>query len=45
MSLLGFILADLTIGSILQEQENTRKEIEKLRKQLEDYYERNKDGK
>ncbi len=34
MSLLGFILADLAIGSILQEQENTREEIEKLRKQL-----------
>ena len=33
MSLLGFILADLAIGSILQEQENTREEIEKLRKQ------------
>lgn len=36
MSLLGFILADLVIGSILQEQENTREEIEKLRKQLGD---------
>lgn len=34
MNLLGFILADLAIGSILQEQENTREEIEKLRKQL-----------
>ncbi len=34
MSLLGFILADLVVGSILQEQENTRKEIEKLRNQL-----------
>lgn len=34
MSLLGFILADLFIGSILQEQENTREEIEKLRNQL-----------
>lgn len=36
MSLLGFIFADLVIGSILQEQENTREEIEKLRKQLGD---------
>lgn len=36
MSLLGFIIADLFIGSILQEQENTREEIEKLRKQLGD---------
>lgn len=34
MSLLGFILADLVVGSILEEQENTREEIEKLRKQL-----------
>lgn len=34
MNLLGFILSDLAIGSILQEQENTREEIEKLRKQL-----------
>lgn len=35
MSLLGFILADLAIGYVLQEQENTREEIEKLRKQVE----------
>lgn len=34
MSLLGFLLADLVVGSVLQEQENTREEIEKLRKQL-----------
>ena len=34
MILLGFILADLAIGSILQEQENMMEEIEKLRKQL-----------
>ena len=41
MSILGFILADLAIGSILQEQENTREEIEKLRKQLEGDNEKN----
>lgn len=34
MSFLGFIFANLAIGSILQEQENTREEIEKLKKQL-----------
>ena len=34
MSLLEFIHADLAMGSILQEQDNTREEIEKLRKQL-----------
>ena len=34
MSLLGFLIADLFVGSILQEQQNTQEEIKKLREQL-----------
>ena len=36
MSVLGFILADLAVGSVLQEQENTQEEIDKLRKEVEE---------
>lgn len=35
MSILGFILADLAFGSVLQEQENTQEEVDKLRKEVE----------
>lgn len=34
--MIGWLIGNLLVGSILQEQENTREEIEKLRKQLEE---------
>ena len=33
---MGWLIGNLLVGSILQEQENTREEIDKLRKQLEE---------
>lgn len=43
MNLLGFLIADLFVGSILHEQQNTQEEIKKLREQLQNLEEKNED--